>query len=99
MQKRIDQYFGQASIKDLQSMFQILAAPDQTLRTTDRIEMRPRRKQIKQGLERLDLWIDRESSMLVQMRMFFPGGDEKTIMLDAITTNVPVTDAMFRIAP
>ena len=99
MQKRIDQYFGRAIIKDLQSMFQILATPDQTLRTADRIEMRPTRKQIKQGLEQLDLWIDRESSMLVQMRMRFQGGDEKTITLDGITTNVPVTDATFRIAP
>jgi outer membrane lipoprotein-sorting protein len=61
--------------------------------------MRPKRKQIKQGLERLDLWIDRESSMLVQMRMFFPSGDEKTITLDTITTDVPVSDATFRVAP
>jgi outer membrane lipoprotein-sorting protein len=99
VQKRIDQYFTHASIKDLQSMFEIVAMPDQTRRTADRIEMRPKRKQIKQGLERLDLWIDRESSLLVQMRMFFAGGDEKTIALDNITTNVPVTDAMFRVTP
>jgi len=98
-QKRIDQYFGHATVKDLQSMFRIVATPDATLRTADRVEMHPTRKQIKQGLERLDLWIDRDSAMLVQMRMTFPGGDEKTITLDTITPNVPTTDATFRAAP
>ena len=99
MQKRIDHYFTRASVKDLESMFQIMAAPDETRRAVDRIEMRPRRKQIKQGLERLDLWIERESAMLVQMRMFFPSGDEKTIALDDISTDVPVSDATFRSRP
>ena len=46
--------------------------------------MRPKRKQIKEGLERLELWIDRESLLLVQMRMTFPGGDRKTIRLDDV---------------
>jgi outer membrane lipoprotein-sorting protein len=99
MQKRIDRYFTRASVNDLQSMFRISVAAEQGPRAADRIEMRPKRKQIKQGLERLDLWIDRDSAMLVQMRMFFPSGDEKTITLDTITTNVPVTDATFRVTP
>jgi outer membrane lipoprotein-sorting protein len=98
-QKRIDQYFGKASVKDLQSMFKITAVPDDKIRTADRIEMLPTRKQISQGLSRLVLWVDRESAMLVQMRMVFPSGDEKLIALEAVTTNVPVTDATFKIEP
>ena len=98
-QKRIDQYFTQATIGQLRSMFDIAAAPDSVLRETDRVDMRPKRKQIKEGLERIELWIDRESLLLVQLQMTFPGGDRKTIRLDDITVNVPVADGTFLIRP
>ena len=97
MQKRIDQYFTQATVGQLRSMFEIKAAADAAVRGADRIEMRPKRKQIAQGLERLELWIDRESLLLVQMRMTFPGGDGKTIRLEDVAVNVPIADDTFRI--
>lgn len=96
VQKRIDQYFTNASIKDLRSMFDVTAAPAPGSPRVDRIDMIPTRKQIKQGLERLELWVDRDANMLTQMRLTFPGGDQKTIALDDVTLNVPVTDDMFR---
>jgi outer membrane lipoprotein-sorting protein len=99
MQKRIDQYFSQASVGQLRSMFEIAAQPDPVMRETDRVDMRPKRRQIKEGLERLELWIDRETLLLVQMQMTFPGGDRKTIRLDDVVVNVPVTDETFRIQP
>jgi outer membrane lipoprotein-sorting protein len=99
IQKRIDQYFAQASISQLRSMFDISAAADPAMRGTDRVDMRPKRKQVKEGLERLELWIDRESLLLVQMRMTFPGGDQKTVKLEDIAVNVPVTEGTFRIEP
>jgi outer membrane lipoprotein-sorting protein len=98
-QKRIDQYFTQATIGQLRSMFEITAEPDSVIRDTDRVDMRPKRKQIKVGLERLEIWIDRGSLLLVQLRMTFPGGDRKTIRLEDIAVNVPVTDETFRIRP
>lgn len=96
-QKRIDHYFTDASVENLRSMFDIIARPDPALGNTDRVEMRPKRKQIKQGLERLDLWIDRQTLLLVQMEMSFPGGDTKTIRLGDMAVNVPVTDKTFEI--
>jgi outer membrane lipoprotein-sorting protein len=98
-QKRIEQYFTQATIAQLRSMFDITAQPDTAIDQTDRVNMRPTRKQIKEGLERLELWIDRESLLLVQMQMTFPGGDRKTIRLEDVTVNVPITDETFRIQP
>jgi outer membrane lipoprotein-sorting protein len=95
--KRTDHYFTRATADELRSVFDVQADPDAARPGTDRVEMRPKRKQIKEGLERLDLWIDRESLLLVEMQMTFPGGDRKTIRLDDITTNVPVTDDTFRI--
>jgi outer membrane lipoprotein-sorting protein len=98
-QRRIDQYFTQASLEQLRSMFDIAAEPDPARRDVDHVDMRPKRKQIKAGLERLELWIDRTSLLPVQMRMQFPGGDSKTITLDDITANVPVSEESFRIRP
>jgi outer membrane lipoprotein-sorting protein len=98
-QKRIDQYFTQATIGQLRSMFEIAAQPDAVIRGTDRVDMRPKRKQIKEGLERLEIWIDRETLFLAQMQMTFPGGDRKTIRLDDVTVNVPVTAETFLIRP
>jgi outer membrane lipoprotein-sorting protein len=99
MQKRIDRYFTQANPEQLRSMFDIRAEPDAAMGGADLIDMRPKRKQIKQGLERLALWIDRERSLLVQMQMTFPGGDKKTIALDNIALNVPIGDDTFEIRP
>jgi outer membrane lipoprotein-sorting protein len=98
-QKRIDQYFTQATIGELRSMFEITAQPDPAIRNADYVDLRPKRKQIKDGLERLEIWIDRESLLLIQLQMTFPGGDRKTITLDDVTVNVPVTDEMFLIRP
>jgi outer membrane lipoprotein-sorting protein len=98
-QKRIDQYFTNASLNDLRKLFDIKAEPDATIRRAHRVEMTPKRKQIKQGLEKLELWIDRETDMLIQMRMAFPGGDQKTIALDDIALNVPIGDETFLAKP
>lgn len=96
-QKRIDQNFRNAKLDDLRAMFQITADADAALRGADRVEMTPLRKPMKTGLARLDLWIDRNSDLLVQMRLTFPGGDQKTITFEDIAVNVPVTDEMFKI--
>ena len=97
VQKRIDQYFTSAGIDDLRKMFLVKAEPDRTNRRTDRVEMTPKRKQIKQGIEKLELWIDRESDLRVQMRLSFPGGDQKTIALEDIAVNAPISDDLFQV--
>ena len=97
MQKRIEQYFAHASIAQLRSMFEISAAPDATVAGTIRIDMRPKRKQVRDGLERLELWIDRDQLLLSQLRMTFPGGDQKTIRLEELTVNIPIAAGTFQI--
>src|SRR5262245_58657571 len=95
-QKRIDQYFTNASLDDLRKSFDISAQPDPAMRRTDRIEMIPKRKRIKEGLEKLELWIERETVLMTQMRMSFRGGDQKTISLSDIAVDVAVSDDVFR---
>jgi len=96
VQKRIEHYFAEATIGDLRSMFEIAARPDSSAPHLDRIDMRPKRKQIQQGLELLELWIDRQRVMLSRMRLSFPGGDRKTIALEDVVLNVPVSEEMFQ---
>ncbi len=97
MQKRIEHYFAHASIAQLRSMFEISAAPDATVAGRIRIDMRPKRKQVRDGLERLELWIDRDQLLLSQLRMTFPGGDQKTIRLEELTVNIPIAAGTFQI--
>jgi len=94
IQKRVDHYFTSASIKELRSMFEITARTDAADR--DVIDMRPTRKQIKEGLEHLMLAIDRRTDMLAEMRLDFPGGEQKTIALSDVVVNVPVSDDLFK---
>jgi outer membrane lipoprotein-sorting protein len=96
-QKQVERYFAHASIAQLRSIFEISAAPDATLRGTVRVDMRPKRKQVKDGLERLELWIDGDQLLLRQIRMTFPGGDQKTIRLDDLAVNVPIAAGTFQI--
>jgi outer membrane lipoprotein-sorting protein len=93
---RIDRYFAQATPAELRSMFEIRAEADAEAPETIRVDMRPKRRQIKEGLQRLELWIDRQTLLLAQMRMTFAGGDTKRIELRDIETNVPITDGTFR---
>ena len=98
-QKRIDGYFTNANLDQLRKMFEIVAEPDAAIHQADRIDMRPRRKQIKEGLERLELWVHHETLLLMQMQMTFPDGDKKTIKLQDIAVNVPIADDAFQIRP
>jgi outer membrane lipoprotein-sorting protein len=50
----------------------------------------PTRKQIKEGVARIELWLDKSTLMLATMRMTFPNGDTKTMALRDVEMNVPV---------
>lgn len=97
MQRRIQRYFVEASPKELRQSFDISLAPDPALPGEDLMDMRPRRKQIKEGLARLRLWIDRTSLVMSKLRMDYADGDSRTIELSDIKINVPVDDRTFAI--
>jgi len=97
MQRRIQRYFVEASPKELRQSFDISLAPDPALPGADLMDMRPRRKQIKEGLARLRLWIDRTSLVMSKLRMDYADGDSRTIELSDIKMNPPVDDRTFAI--
>ena len=95
VQRRVQKYFVNASLDDLRSSFNLSVSVDPALPGTDRLDMVPRRRQIKEGLQRLQLWIDRERLLMVRMHMEFPGGDSKRLDFADMQLNVPIDQQTF----
>ena len=55
--------------------------------------MVPKRKQIQQGVSRIQLWISEKSSMLSTMVLTFASGDTKTMTFTDVEVNPPITVA------
>jgi outer membrane lipoprotein-sorting protein len=95
MQKRIQKYFVDASPRDLRQSFDVTLTSDPSLAGADLLDMTSKRKQIREGLTRLRLWIDRSRLMMVKMRMDYADGDARTIELSDVEVNVPIDSRTF----
>lgn len=84
---RIDKYFVDKSPKELRRHFTIAASEDKDRAGTYRIDMTPKRKQIEQGLTRLELWLRKDTLMLDAMRMHFPGEAIKMLEFRDVVVN------------
>jgi outer membrane lipoprotein-sorting protein len=96
-QRRIQQYFVDKSPDQLRRHFAITAAV-----ATDRpnawlVAMTPTRRQIKEGLTRLDLWLDRTTVTLQSMRLTFPNGDTKLMVFEDVVMNPTLDPSLFQI--
>lgn len=96
-QRRIDKYFLDKSPEELRRTFTITATEAGDRAGTWRVTMVPTRKQIQQGLARLDLWIDRTSMLLAAMRMTFPNADTKLMVFDNVVVNIPIDPKAFSV--
>jgi outer membrane lipoprotein-sorting protein len=96
-QKRIQKYFVGSSPSELRSHFDVNASEATDRTGTYLVTMVPKRKQIKEGLARLDLWVDKNSQMLVAMKMTFPNGDTKLMTFTDVKPNAPIDPAAFTV--
>lgn len=96
-QRRIEKYFLDKSPAELRRHFNISAAEADDRAGTWRVTMVPTRKQIQQGITRLDLWIDRTSMLLSAMRMTFPNAETKLMVFENVVVNGPVDPKMFSV--
>ena len=96
-QRRVQKYFVDSSPAELRGHFQIAAREASDRPGTYLLTMIPKRKQIQQGLKRLDLWIDKTTIMLSAMRMTFPNGDTKLMTFTDVKTNPPIDPSVFTI--
>src|SRR5207247_63643 len=96
-QRRVNKYFVDKTPAELRNYFDI-----QSQRADDRahsyhLTMVPKRKQIQEGITRLDLWVDEESLLLTAMRMNFPNGDTKQMVFADVVLNPEIDPAVFAI--
>lgn len=94
-QRRIQKYFVDSSPKELRGHFDVAARDADDRPASYLITMVPKRKQILEGMTKLDLWIDRQTLLLAAMRMTFPGGDTKTMTFTDVKVNVPIDASVF----
>jgi outer membrane lipoprotein-sorting protein len=95
-QRRVQKYFVGASASELRKEFAIEADAATDRAGSYHVAMVPRRKQIRENLARLELWIDRSTLLMSAMRMTFPNGDTKTMAFEDVVPNAPVDPAAFR---
>ena len=93
----VQKYFVDASPKELRSHFDVTAREADDRPNSYSLLMIPKRKQIQEGIERLERWIDRTTLMLSAMRMTFPTGDTKLMTFTDVKQNPPIDPAMFTV--
>lgn len=97
--RRIQRYFVDSTPAELREHFDIVSENAVDRPGTYRLTMVPRRKQIREGLSRLELWLDQTSLLLAAMRMTFPNGDTKLMVLEDVVSNAPIDPGVFSISP
>jgi outer membrane lipoprotein-sorting protein len=90
-QARVQKYFVDKTPDQLRSHFTITAAEDRARPGTWHVVMVPKRKQIKQGVTKIELWLAQKTSLLETMTLTFAGGDTKTMAFSQVEVNPPIT--------
>jgi outer membrane lipoprotein-sorting protein len=96
--KRVNRYFANATPDQLRKSFTVRAFVDPDMPDSWQLDLLPTRKQIREGLERLQIWITRDPLLLEQIKITFPGGDDTTFRLEDAELNVPLTAHAFDVA-
>jgi outer membrane lipoprotein-sorting protein len=96
--RRIQRYFVDSGSEQLHDSFTITTRTNDTRPHILGLTMVPKRKQIREGLASLDLWIDDRSLVLTAMKMTFPNGDTKLMTLDDVVANAPIEPSVFALA-
>ena len=96
-QRRVQKYFVDSSPDELRAHFAI-----DTRRGAGGagyvVSMVPKRKQIREGLARLELAIDPATLLMEAMELHFPNGDRKVMTFTDVRPNVPLHPDAFRVS-
>lgn len=98
-QARVQKYFVTGDPDELRKSFDIEVSETEKRPGTDHVTLLPKRKQIQEGLTRLDLWIDQSSLLMSAMRMTFTNGDTKLMTLEEVVPNAPLSPGTFAAPP
>ena len=94
-QGRVQKYFVNNTSAELRKEFDIEPRDASERPQLYEVSMVPKRKQIKETLARLDLWVDPSSSLLAAMRMTFAGGETKLMEFQDVMPNAALAAGTF----
>ncbi len=94
IQSRVQKYFVDVSPKQLQDSF-VVTLNSERSEDAYRLDLVPKRKQISEGVTRVQVWIHRSSLMMTKMVLNFAGGDVKTLELRDIKINPRIDESAF----
>jgi outer membrane lipoprotein-sorting protein len=94
IQSRVQKYFVDVSPKQLQASF-VVTLTSERPEGAYRLDLVPKRKQIAEGVTRVQVWIDRTSLMMTRMALSYAGGDAKTLELHDIRINPRIDESAF----
>jgi outer membrane lipoprotein-sorting protein len=95
-QGRVQKYFVGKSPEELRRHFRITAREAADRQATWHVDMVPTRKQLQEGVSRIELWIAHETVLPVSMRLTFPNGDTKLMEFSDVRVNPPLPADTFR---
>jgi outer membrane lipoprotein-sorting protein len=96
-QGRVQKYFVNGTAAELRRQFDIEEHAETDRPGTYRLTMVPKRKQIREALARLDLWVLQSTLLLDAMRMTFANGDTKMLSFDEVVPNPALDPGTFAI--
>jgi outer membrane lipoprotein-sorting protein len=98
-QERIQKYFVNSSAAELRKQFDVQEPASNERPGTHHVTLVPKRKQIREALTKLDVWVDGSTSLLSAMQMTFANGDTKLITLDGVVPNAALDPGTFSAIP
>lgn len=98
MMRRADRFFLVSSPAELRKHFDIAAAAAPDRPGSWRVTFTPKRKQMREGVSRVVLWIDQGSLVLHALKMEYPGGDTRLMEFSDVRLNPPVAADAFATA-
>lgn len=95
--QRIQASFEDDDASELRKGFEIALRGASERSGTYEIALAPTRKQIRETLAHLDLWVDPSAGLMEAMRMTFANGDVKVMEFEDVVTNAPLDEAVFSV--
>jgi outer membrane lipoprotein-sorting protein len=96
-QDRVQKYFVGGDAGELRKIFDIELLERSTRPGTREVVMVPKRKNIKEALSKLELWVGEKSALLAAMRITFANGDTKLMEFENVTPNATIDPTVFAV--
>jgi len=97
--RRAQRFVTASSPAELRKQFEILAIEDPARPKTWQLTFTPKRRQLREGVSRVQLWIDQGSMLLQAMRLDYPSGDSTLMEFSDVRLNPPIAGDAFTVSP